>query len=129
MTIREARCSCGALSARTEGEPARHFLCHCNACKRRTGSAFAWTATFAAEQVSVAGSHRTYERRSEDGFWARFHFCPTCGLSLFYEIERRPRMVSIPAGAFADPQFPPPHLQVYAELGCLWLPELGLPQE
>src|SRR3569623_1797462 len=107
MTVREARCACGALSARTEGDPPRISVCHCNACKRRTGSAFSWNATFAAEQVRVTGAYRTYERSSGDGFWARHHFCPDCGVSVFYEIERRPGMISIPAGAFAARGFPP----------------------
>ena len=129
MTTREARCACGATSARTRGDPARLSVCHCNACKRRTGSAFSWNATFAADQVERAGPFQTYERRSEEGLWARHHFCPTCGISVCYEIERRPGMISIPAGAFADPNFPPPQVDVYQEERCVWLPELDLPHE
>jgi hypothetical protein len=39
-------------------------------------------------------------------------------ISVFYEIERRPGMISIPVGAFAE---------VYEEARCPWLPDLGLP--
>src|SRR6059058_1670920 len=118
--IREARCACGALSLSAEGEPARNSICHCLDCKRRTGSAFAWNATFDAGQVQVNGEYRTYARSSEGGFWARHHFCPACEGSVFYEIERRPGMISVPAGAFADPDFPPPKVDVYEVRRCAW---------
>lgn len=129
MTTREASCACGALSLRTTGDPARNSICHCLQCKRRTGSAFAWNATFDAGQVEISGDYRTYERGSDDGFWARHHFCPNCGVSPFYEIEPRPGMISIPAGTFANPDFPAPRIEVYEERRCPWLADPGLPHD
>jgi hypothetical protein len=38
-------------------------------------------------------------------------------------------MLSIPAGAFADPAFAPPTIEVYDERRCLWLPDLGILRE
>jgi hypothetical protein len=90
---------------------------------------FGWNATFNADQVEILGAYRSFTRGSDDGFWVRHHFCETCGISVFYEIERRPGMISIPAGIFADPDFPPPRVDVYDERRCPWLPELGLPHE
>ncbi|MEA3011908.1 MAG: hypothetical protein QOD42_453 [Sphingomonadales bacterium] len=129
MTVREARCACGALSARAEGDPVRLSICHCLDCKRRSGSAFAWTATYDAARVSIDGASRSFTRGSDDGYWGRFHFCPECGVTVAYEIERRPNMVSIPAGAFADPAFPPPAIEVHDERRCPWLPDFGIPRE
>jgi hypothetical protein len=128
-TDREAHCACGALSARTAGDPFRVSICHCLECKRRTGTAFGWNATFDADLVQVSGDYRTFQRDSDDGFWVRHHFCETCGVSVFYEIERRPGMISIPAGAFADPDFPAPQVEVYEEHRCPLLPEPGLPRD
>ena len=125
MTTRTARCSCGALAATAQGEPVRNSVCHCLDCKRRTGSAFSWNATYAEEQVAVSGIHASYTRRSDEGFWVRHHFCPACGTGIFYAIERRPAMISIPAGAFADPGFPAPAIEVYEERRCAWLGELA----
>jgi hypothetical protein len=129
MTIREAGCACGALTARTDGDPVRVSLCHCLECKRRTGSAFGWNATFDAGRVHIDGTYRSFTRGSEEGFWVRHHFCPECGVSVFYEIERRPGMISIPAGVFADPDFPAPLVEVYGGRRCAWLAELDVPQE
>ena len=103
MTIREARCACAALSARTEGDPVRISICHCSECKRRTGSAFGWNATFSADRVQISGTCRTFQRGSDDGFWVKQHFCESCGVTVFYEIERRPGMISIPPGPSPTP--------------------------
>jgi hypothetical protein len=129
MTRREARCGCGALTVAAVGEPARNSICHCLDCKRRTGAAFSWNATFAEEQVTIAGESASYSRTSDEGFWGRHHFCPTCGTHMFYAIERRPGMISIPVGAFADPDFPAPTVEVYGERRCPWLSELAPDQE
>jgi hypothetical protein len=129
MIVREARCACVALSARARGDPVRLSICHCLDCKRRSGSAFAWTATYDSVRVSIEGAYRTFTRSSDDGYWARFHFCPDCGATVAYEIERRPDMVSIPAGAFADPAFRPPTIEAYDERRCPWLPDFGIQRE
>ena len=129
MTAREARCSCGALTATATGEPVRVSVCHCLDCKRRSGSAFSWNATYAEAQVALRGEHASFTRNSDDGFSVRHHFCPACGTRVHYAIERRPGMISIPAGLFTDPAFPAPTIEVYAERRCRWLPELAPGQE
>jgi hypothetical protein len=122
MTTRTAACACGELRARTDGEPTRLSVCHCLDCKRRSGSAFSWNATFNAGQVAVEGEYRTWQRGADDDRgWARHHFCPICGNEVFYEIEVRPGMISIPAGAFADKDLGAPEVEVYGERRCPWL--------
>ena len=117
---RISRCACGALSATCRGEPVRVSICHCLDCKRRSGSAFAYTATYEAGQVSTRGDHGTYRRTGDEGRWADFHFCRLCGTSVFYEIEVRPGMVSVPAGGFADRHFPEPSVEVFGERRAEW---------
>ena len=113
---RVARCQCGALEARCEGEPWRVSLCHCFACKARTGSAFSLNATFADEQVVLIGAARKYERYGEDGGnWVRQCFCGACGTTLYYRIEQRPGAISVAIGCFGTADFPPPGYEVYAE--------------
>ena len=120
MSSRTAECSCGSLRAVCQGEPARISVCHCLDCQRRTGSAFALNATFEAGQVDVSGPYSTFTRSSDEGYWGRFNFCPVCGSNVFYEIERRPGMISVPVGGFADPGFPVPTVSVYEERRHPW---------
>lgn len=83
MTIEthEGGCLCRAVRYRATGQPALVQACHCTACQRRTGSAFALIAAFRAEQVEMKGATpASYAHRSdESGRWVRNHFCSSCG--------------------------------------------------
>ena len=122
MEIRTASCRCGALKARTRGEPAVVSVCHCLACKARTGSAFSWNATWLDERVETEGEARSWTRTSDDGGrWCTSHFCPACGSTAWYRIEARPGMTTIPAGNFLDPGFGEPSWSWYGERQCPWV--------
>lgn len=117
---RTAQCTCGQLKATCRGEPARISICHCLDCKRRSGSAFSYNASYEADQVSMRGEHGTYRRTGDEGRWADFHFCTGCGTTVFYEIELRPGMVTVPVGGFADKDFPEPFVEVFGERRAEW---------
>ena len=122
MSTRRAECSCGQLSAICSGEPVRVSVCHCLACKRRTGSAFSFNARFAAADVTVQGNARTFTRIGDEGGRVTYSFCPDCGSTVHYRIDTQPGLVAIPAGAFGDPSFPPPQFSVYHEARrCDWV--------
>ncbi|HEX8263516.1 MAG TPA: GFA family protein [Allosphingosinicella sp.] len=122
MAVRTASCRCGALKARARGEPARISVCHCLACKARTGAAFSWNSTWLEEQVETEGEAASWTRVTEDGGrWCTYSFCPTCGSTAWYRIEARPGMVTIPAGNFLDPAFGEPAYSWYGERRCPWV--------
>jgi hypothetical protein len=121
MTKRLASCSCGQLKAEVTGDPVRISICHCLACQRRTGSVFGEQARFPRENVSVSGASTVYVRAGDEGTKARFHFCPTCGATVYYELESLDAFLAIPVGAFADPGFPTPWVSVYEERMHRWV--------
>ncbi len=125
MTSRRACCSCGQLSIICDGEPVRVSVCHCLACQQRTGSVFAAQARFLRENVRITGLATDWVRTGDSGAKATFHFCSTCGATVYYEIDDMPDVVAVPVGAFADPRFPPPVFSVYEERMHAWvkLPE------
>jgi len=102
MSQRLASCSCGQLTAQVVGEPVRVSICHCLACQRRTGSAFGQQARFRRENVSLSGRSSEYARVGDEGSRIRFHFCPQCGSTVYYEPEGLEEYLAIPVGAFAD---------------------------
>ena len=73
MTTRRAECSCGQLSATCSGEPVRIAVCHCLACKRKTGSAFGFGAWFGKDDVLIGGRateiHSFRRRRQSHHEW------------------------------------------------------------
>jgi hypothetical protein len=113
MRTRIATCVCGQLIARCSGDPARVSLCHCLACQRRTGSTYGIAAFFLHESVVVTGDTKAYSRSSDIGYSVTFYFCPHCGSTVYWNAARKPDMVAVAVGAFADPAFPAPSQAVY----------------
>jgi hypothetical protein len=121
MTHRTASCSCSQLQAHVTGEPVRVSVCHCLACQRRTGSAFAVQARFPKAAVSITGTASQFVRVGDEGGRATFHFCPRCGDTVYYAPGAEEEFVAIPVGAFADPRFPAPTISVYEERRHAWV--------
>jgi hypothetical protein len=121
MPPRLASCSCGQLTAQVVGEPVRVSICHCLACQRRTGSVFGEQARFLRAAVSVSGVSTEYVRTGDEGSQVRFHFCPSCGSTVYYELGGLEEFLAIPVGAFADPGFPAPRVSIYEERKHPWV--------
>jgi hypothetical protein len=121
MTTRVARCTCGQLSATTTADPIRISVCHCLACQRRSGGVFATQARFPASSVTIAGTSSSFVRVGDEGGRGTFHFCATCGDTVYYVNQDRQDSIAIPVGAFADPGFPAPTISVYEERMHSWV--------
>lgn len=122
MTTRRAECSCGQLSATCAGEPGTVAVCHCLACKRRSGSAFGLSAWWPVKDVSFAGQAAHYVRVGDDGGRIDHVFCPACGVTVGWTIDGLKGVMAIAVGTFADMSFPPPAMSMYHDSrGYPWL--------
>ncbi|WP_095091506.1 GFA family protein [Mesorhizobium sophorae] len=68
--VRNGGCLCGAVRFSVKGAPLRVGLCHCQDCRRASGSAFNFFGVWPRSAYEGAGELRTFEGRS---------FCPDCG--------------------------------------------------
>ena len=125
MQERVATCRCGRVQAVCVGEPVRVSVCHCLACQRRSGSAFAAQARWPEAQVTLTGVTKTWVRVADSGHKATYRFCPHCGSTIAYEVESWPGLTAVPVGAFADPTFPPPKFSVFEHRKHPWTLVLG----
>lgn len=123
---RKASCCCGQLHVECDGEPIRVSVCHCHSCQRRTGSVFGAQARFPSAQVRTFGQATTYTRLGDSGNAIHFHFCPTCGSTVYYTLDRAPDSIAVALGAFADASFPSPKISVYEARMHPWV---GLPAD
>jgi len=117
---RAAECHCRQLKAIVTGEQIRVYLCHCKACQRRTGSVAHWGTRWEKTQVRLEGAVKTYARIADSGFEIRCHFCPNCGSTVMAEGDRAPEFCVIPAGCFADLDFPAPTGSIWEESMRSW---------
>lgn len=120
MTTRTASCSCGRLRVTCDGEPVRISMCHCLECQRRTGSIFSVQARWPIDAVRIEGASSQYARTGDEGGVGTMHFCPNCGSTVYWTMDRQPDVVAVAVGAFADPTFPPPRVAVYEARAHAW---------
>lgn len=122
---RVAQCHCGGVKVTCEGDPAEVFMCSCTLCQRRTGAPVHIGAWFDNDKVSIEGETKAFTRTTGDrGIQATFHFCPTCGTSVWWgrrEEGFMAGMTGIAGGCFADPNFPPPTYSVYEKHRHPWI--------
>jgi len=91
--VRKAICCCGDSSIEVSGEPTLNGVCHCDNCKRRTGSAFGWQMYFLDTQVlATEGEFSVHRIRDEQ----RRFFCANCGTTLFWKSAFMPEQTGSP---------------------------------
>jgi hypothetical protein len=118
---RQATCACGRLRVRCQGEPVKVSLCHCSQCQRRTGSTYGIAAFYARSALTVEGEVTRFVRASDGGHEVAFHFCPACGSTVYWEPSRKPELMAVAVGAFADPSFPAPTQAVHDDMRHPWV--------
>ena len=61
-------CSCGSVRFELDGQPLWVLACHCNACKKRTGSAYGVSVMVEDKNVKhFTGDTRTFTRSGDSG--------------------------------------------------------------
>jgi hypothetical protein len=125
---RIAHCCCGALRVETTGEPTAVVACHCHECQRRTGAAFGVGVFFEKAQIRAEGASKVYTRDGQEGRKLRFHFCPECGTTVYWDLDLRPDHIVVAFGTFADASFPAPMRSVWEETRHPWVEFGHLPQ-
>ncbi len=91
------------------------------ACKQRTGSAFGFNAWFPQQDVRIEGRAAEFVRVGDEGGHITFRFCPSCGTTVYWNIDRIPGTIAVAAGGFADLSFPPPAVSVYESRRYPWV--------
>jgi hypothetical protein len=98
-------------------------ICHCGSCKKRTGSAFGWSAYFADSQVlQKVGELKVYPISVP--IPAQRYFCSNYGSTLFWTADIMPGDTGIAGGCFADTPLESPSMTANNEGRCAWV---GLP--
>lgn len=121
MDARTASCSCGELSIAVTGAPRRVSACHCLACQKRTGSAFGVAVFFTEDQARTAGASQTYSRLGDSGLPLEFHFCPSCGSTVFWRPAFRPGLIAVAYGCFGEDAPAGPTQAVYEDHRHAWV--------
>jgi hypothetical protein len=125
---RTAECACGRVRVTVQNEPLMVATCHCDFCQKRTGSVFQVGAYYAGdEKIDVSGETKAYNGLEIDGVGnaagdsVTYHFCPTCGSTVYWRKEGENPILAIAVGNFVDPEFPAPIMEGHLEMRHHWV--------
>ena len=91
-------CLCGEVTFEIEGDFEKFYLCHCERCRKDTGSAHAanlFTSTAKLRWLSGQEKAKTFNFRSEGHIKC---FCTNCGSAL-PNIQMDGKLLVVPAGS------------------------------
>ena len=117
MTDLTGTCLCGAVTVAVRAERPGISLCHCDPCRKWSGTALAGFDAEAAD-VTVSGPATSYP--SSD--FAERAFCPTCGTHLWFRDTEAGAPYELSPGLFAQSRDWPLDREVYADRVAAYLP-------
>lgn len=94
----EGSCLCGEITFEIEGEFENFFLCHCERCRKDTGSAHAanlFSSTAKLKWLTGEAKVKTFNYNSEGHIKS---FCSNCGSAL-PNIQFEGKLLVVPAGS------------------------------
>jgi len=98
------RCLCGSVTYEYAGRVGPASYCHCEDCRRCTGSAFNVGVRMRLADFRVSsGDPKGFTKRADSGQELTRHFCSDCGSPLFTSSPKHPEHVYVKAGTLDDP--------------------------
>lgn len=113
-------CLCGAVRYSCGAEPAMAGHCHCEDCRRSSGSGHSSHLAVPDASVSLTGEISAYARPANSGNMVTRHFCPTCGAALFSTNSAMPGMTFLRASSLDDLEVFKPQMHVFVSRAASW---------
>ncbi len=115
-------CLCGSIRYKSEAEPALEVVCHCQTCRKNSGSAFSFNIAVPQDSLVVEGdSLRTYEDRSgASGQPFLRNFCEKCGSHVYSYGPAYGAIAFIKAGTLDDASWVNPQLHIWCSEKLPW---------
>ncbi len=96
--INSGHCYCGAVRFEVSGEPIWIGHCHCDSCRRASGSVMTTLASYNTDQVEFTGT-LPVRNATDDGVIRSF--CGKCGSPVAY--GPNVNVINLQLGLFNDP--------------------------
>jgi hypothetical protein len=114
-------CSCGKVCYKADAAPTFVAVCHCHACQKASGSAFAVIVALPADGLVVSGNVSTYDSTGASGKGKHYHFCPSCGSPVFSTVDVIPDMRMIRSGTLDDAGWVTPAMEIMCDEKQPWV--------
>ena len=98
MSIFTGSCLCGSVNYKSNSDPLVIQNCHCDQCRKATGSVYLTNLFIKEENFEITGEVNNYAHLSDAGNNMTKYFCPNCGSQVFGKNSGRPGIITIRAG-------------------------------
>ena len=98
MSIFTGSCLCGSVNYNSNSDPLVIQNCHCDQCRKATGSVYLTNLFIKEENFEITGEVNKYMHLSDAGNNMTKYFCPKCGSQVFGKNSGRPGIITIRAG-------------------------------
>ena len=115
MSIFSGKCLCGKVTYECHAEPKAIFNCHCEDCRRATGSVFGTNLFVPEDQIEISGEVSSYYHTSDSGSNMTKQFCTNCGSLLFGKNSTKINVLSVRAGTVNQLDLIKPLVNVFME--------------
>jgi hypothetical protein len=113
-------CLCGTVTFECD-ELGSAGYCHCEDCRRCTGSAFNVSVPCVASGFRIlSGELGNFTKSGDSGCELTRYFCQSCGSPIFTSSPRHPAVVYVKAGVLDDPDAVRPALQAWTRSKVDW---------
>jgi hypothetical protein len=114
-------CLCGAVRYEYNGEVGAAGYCHCEDCRRTSGSAFGVSVRVLASSLRfTAKLPKGFTKTGDSGRHVTRYFCPDCGSPIYTAPPLHPDLYFIKAGSLDDPSVVVPDRQAWLKSRVHW---------
>jgi hypothetical protein len=113
-------CLCGKVNYTISSPPVRMGQCHCDDCRRLSGTGHSSNAFFKKDDVQIDGETQGFDSISDTGAVMTRYFCPECGSRLFGTSNANTNIISVTAGTLDDSSWFKPDRIVYNKRKPVW---------
>jgi hypothetical protein len=113
-------CLCGAVRYECAAEPVAAGHCHCEDCRRTSGTGHGSHMAVPAAAFALSGEVKTFDKPADSGNVVGRAFCPTCGGAVYSVNSGNKDLVFLRASSLNDLEVFKPQLVVYAAKAASW---------
>lgn len=110
-------CLCGAVSYEAKAAPMVVGHCHCDDCRKTSGSGHCTHIGVPEDAFEVSGKVTFFDKPADSGNVVSRGFCTTCGSAIY---STNSGMPFVRASSLDDPNAITPQMIVYASRAPVW---------
>lgn len=114
-------CQCGAVRYTARGRGSNVYACHCTACQKRSGSAFALLLPVSQSGFSCTGETTTLLQEEARGTLASLFSCACCATRLYTTNPLWPKLVILRGGTLDNRSLLSPAFHTWVSSKQEWM--------